>query len=754
MFFGNYICRNRCHGKIRANIRRIEVNSGLFSVAVTVSMAFGAAVAADVSAWVNPLIGTSATGHAFPAACVPFGLVQAGPDTGNGSWHYCSGYRYEDKSICGFTQTHLNGTGCPDLGDLRILPFRGELAAPSTFDHAEETAMPGYYGVRLKDAACKVEIAAAGHSAIYRIKNESGEPLKILVDCAYGITDGDPVKEIYASNVKLDGRKGLSGTNRRKKWVDRAYSFKVEFGCNASFVTELPKKKGQKAPQYVFEFADVEEILLKVALSAEGGVVEAAANMAAEIPEWDFDGARLEAEAKWNAVFGRVEIEGSPAAKTNFYSSLYRLFIQPNNIADVGAKPFYSTLSTWDTFRAAHPLYTILATEKAAEFVDSMLGQGRRTGYLPIWTLWGKDNQCMIGTHSIPVIVDWFLKDFHCRKERKEHKDSASLRLCVKNKSEYWLSAYAQIKDTLTKPHKGRVKERWDLLDKYGYYPFDEIKGESVSRTMECAYDDWCAGVMAEKLGFKDDAEFFFKRSENWRNVFDTSIVFVRGKDTKGNWREPYNPYALGHGAGKNNDFTEGNAFQYTWHVMQNPQGLVNAMGGRESFVKKLDSLFVAPSKTEGMGEVLDVTGLIGQYVHGNEPSHHVIYFYPQVGHPEKAAERIREVFDKFYLSKPDGLCGNDDCGQMSAWYVFSAMGFYPFNPCGGEYVIGAPQLPRVTLNLANGKMFTMTAKGLSRKNKYVKSVRLNGKPVKNWKIHHSDIVRGGELIFEMSDAL
>ena len=702
-------------------------------------------VKCDDAKWINPLIGTSATGHAFPAACVPFGLVQAGPDTGNGSWHYCSGYRYEDKSICGFTQTHLNGTGCPDLGDLRILPFRGELAAPSAFDHAEETAMPGYYGVRLKDAACKVEIAAAGYSAIYRIKNESGEPLKILVDCAYGIADGDPVKEIYASNVKLDGRKGLSGTNRRKKWVDRAYSFKVEFGCNASFVTELPKKKGQKAPQYVFEFADVEEILLKVALSAEGGVAEAAANMAAEIPEWDFDGARLEVEAKWNAVFGRVEIEGSPAAKTNFYSSLYRLFIQPNNIADVGAKPFYSTLSTWDTFRAAHPLYTILAPEKAAEFVDSMLEQGRRTGYLPIWTLWGKDNQCMIGTHSIPVIVDWFLK---------ECADSTCSTRLKKDSLQYWLSAYAQIKDTLTKPHKGRVKERWDLLDKYGYYPFDEIKGESVSRTMECAYDDWCAGVMAEKLGFKADAEFFFKRSENWKNVFDSSIGFARGKDSKGRWRNPFNPFALSHGAGHDTDFTEGNAFQYTWHVMQNPQGLVNAMGGRESFVKKLDSLFVAPSKTEGMGEVLDVTGLIGQYVHGNEPSHHVIYFYPQVGHPEKAAERIREVFDKFYLSKPDGLCGNDDCGQMSAWYVFSAMGFYPFNPCGGEYVIGAPQLPRVTLNLANGKMFTMTAKGLSRKNKYVKSVRLNGKPVKNWKIHHSDIVRGGELIFEMSDAL
>ena len=306
------------------------------------------------------------------------------------------------------------------------------------------------------------------------------------------------------------------------------------------------------------------------------------------------------------------------------------------------------------------------------------------------------------------------------------------------------------------------MKEGWDLLDKYGYYPFDIVKGESVSRTMECAYDDWCAGLMAQKLGergtgnverdesLKADAEFFFKRSENWRNVFDPSIGLVRGRDSKGSWREPYDPYALGHGAGRANDFTEGNAFQYTWHVMQNPDGLIAAMGGRDAFVKRLDSLFLAPTKTDGMGEVLDVTGLIGQYVHGNEPSHHVIYFYPLAGRPEKAAERIREVFDKFYLPKPDGLCGNDDCGQMSAWYLFSAMGFYPFNPCGGEYVIGAPQVEKATLHVGSNT-FTILAKNLSRENKYVKSVTLNGKHVTDWKIRHSDIMRGGELVFEMT---
>ena len=699
---------------------------------------------ADVVRWVNPFIGTSATGHTFPAACVPFGLMQAGADTGNGTWHYCSGYRYGDKTICGFTQTHLNGTGCSDLGDLRLLPFRGETPTSSSFDHAEEVAMPGYYSVRLKDAACTVEIAAAEHSAIYRIRSEGKEPLRILVDCAYGITDGDPTKEIYDSDVKLDGHNGLSGTNRRKKWVDRAYSFKIEFSRNCTKVKELPKSVGQKAPQYVFDFEDSEDILVKIALSAEGGVAGAKCNLEAEIPKWDFDAVRVAARAKWNRILNVAEIEGTQNEKTSFYTSLYHLFIQPNNIADVGAKPFYSTFSTWDTFRAAHPLYTILAADKVPGMINSMLEQGLRTGYLPIWTLWGKENQCMIGTHSIPVIVDWFLKQEKCKESRV---------VGCEVKVE-WETAYQQIKDTLIKRHEGRIKEDWELYDRNGYYPFDRLDGESVSRTMECAYDDWCAASMAEHLGHSEDAKFFFKRSGNWKNVFDSSIGFARGKDSKGRWRNPFNPFALSHGSGHDTDFTEGSAFQYSWHVMQDVPGLVAAMGGRADFVKQLDELFTAPSKTEGMGEVLDVTGLIGQYVHGNEPSHHVIYFYPQVGHPEKAAARIREVFDRFYLPKPDGLCGNDDCGQMSAWYVFSAMGFYPFNPCGGEYVIGAPQLPRVTLNLANGKMFTMTAKGLSRKNKYVKSVRLNGKPVKNWKIHHSDIVRGGELIFEMIDAL
>ena len=719
----------------------------------------------DPSRWVDPFIGTSGTGHTTPAACVPFGLVQAGPDTGNGSWEYCSGYQHGDKTILGFSQTHLSGTGCPDLGDVRILPYldfshkerkASACSAPlceiknNPVGKLSEIAEPGYYAVAL-DGGVKVEIAAAEHSAIYRITC-SGK-LRLLVDCAYGIGGKDYAKTITASDVKLVGKSGLCGKNHRRQWVERDCSFAVKFSRDCEAVEELPKEEGVAAPRYVFDFDHVDCLLVKIALSAEGGVEAAERNLSAEIPGWDFESVRSAARAKWNDVLSLAEIEGSSDQKKNWYTALYHLFVQPNNIADAGEKPFYSTFSTWDTFRAAHPLYTILAPGEVSGMVDSMLEQGRRTGYLPVWTLWGRDNQCMIGTHSIPVIVDWFLKS-----------DAAA-----SMKPPYWINAYAQIKDTLTKEHKGRTKERWDLIDKYGYYPFDEIRGESVSRTLECAYDDWCAGMMAKKLGFADDAAFFFRRSENWRNVFDKSLSLVRGRDSKGNWRQPFNPYLLGHGGGTANDFTEGNAFQYTWHVMQNPHGLMDAMGGRDVFVKKLDMLFSAPSETEGMGKVLDVTGLIGQYVHGNEPSHHVIYFYSLAGRPEKAAERIREVFDRFYQPRPDGLSGNDDCGQMSAWYLFSAMGFYPFNPCGGEYVIGAPQIEKVVLRIDDAaassvqpcligmavstkppKTFTVIAKNLSDENKYVKSVTLNGKPLMDWKISHADIVSGGELVFEM----
>ncbi len=693
----------------------------------SLALCASAAEAVGHCAYVDPFIGTAGTGHTFPSACVPFGLIQAGPDTGNGDWAHCSGYSYEDKSIYGFSQTHLNGTGCPDLGDVRILPFSAESVPGSVpYDKASERAKPGFYAVTLAGGT-KVEASATERCAIYRISYPKGAKGRLLVDPRWCITRRQPASDCIRSvDVAPDGRTDVSGKVVVNNWVERTYAFKMEF--SRPFLSEK---------DLVFDFgaSSGEPLVVKVALSALGGVSDAARNLAAEIPGWDLDRVAAAADAKWSQLLSRVAVEGSDDQKRNFYTSLYHLFIQPNNIADAGHKPFYSTLSTWDTFRAAHPLYTILVPEKAAEFVDSMLEQGRRTGYLPIWTLWGRDNQCMIGTHSIPVIVDWFLKENPVNPVNPV-------------KREFWLSAYAQIKETLTKRHEGRYKERWDLLDRHGYYPYDVIRNESVSRTLECAYDDWCAAQMAAKLGHEEDAEFFRRRSENWRNVFDPSLGLMRSKDSKGNWRDPFDPSAVGYGEGY--DFTEGNSYQYTWHVMQNPDGLVAAMGGREAFVKRLDGLFERPEVVKG--EVFDVTGLIGQYVHGNEPSHHVIYFYTLVGERDKAARRVRDVFDRFYLPKPDGLCGNDDCGQMSAWYVFSALGFYPFNPCGGTYVLGAPQIPKATVSLAGGKTLTVVARNLSVENKYVKSVTFNGRPLDKT-IEHADLMSGGELVFEMTNA-
>ena len=692
-----------------------------------------AADAAGVCGYVDPFVGTAGTGHTFPSACVPFGLIQAGPDTGNGDWDHCSGYRYGDSSIFGFSQTHLNGTGCPDLGDVRILPFVAESVPESvSYDKASESAKPGFYSVTLA-GGIKVEVSATERCAIYRIAYPKGARSRLLVDPRWCITRSSPVSScIRFADVAPDGKTGVSGKVVVNNWVKRTYAFKMEFSRPFSSERDL-----------VFDFgaSQGEPLMVKVALSALGGVSDA------ELPEWDFDRVASAADAKWSKLLSLVTVEGSDDQKRNFYTSLYHLFIQPNDISDAGQAPYYSTLSTWDTFRAAHPLYTILVPEIVPGLVRSMQRQGEFTGYLPIWTLWGRDNQCMIGTHSVPVLVDAYLKGFPGD----------------------WENVYAQIKETLTKKHEGRYKEQWDILDKYGYYPFDLINGgQSVSRTMECAYDDWCAGKMAEKLGRADDAAFFFKRSGNWRNVFDASVGLARGKDSKGKWREPFDPYALGYG--DKSDFTEGNAFQYTWHVMQDPDGLVEAMGGRDAFVKRLDGLFDQPEKVEG--DVLDVTGLIGQYVHGNEPSHHVIYFYTLVGERDKTARRVRDVFDKFYLPKPDGLCGNDDCGQMSAWYVFSALGFYPFNPCGGTYVLGAPQIPKATVrissrrdggspshgdanwesrHLAGGeKTLTIIANNFSAENKYVKSVTFNGKPLDKT-IEHADLMAGGELVFEMT---
>ena len=702
----------------------------------------------DPVRYADPFVGTGGTAHTFPGAACPFALVQAGPDTGSVGWDYCGGYRHEDREIVGFSQTHISGTGWMDLGDAMIMPVRGEPTREgfpkSRFRHETEKASPGFYRVTLDDADADVEVTASEHVACYTVRYRGPSAARLLVDTQHGFVSKEETARtrVLEASVAPIGRDAIGGTVVTRHWVKRGYAFKAAFSRPFVRAEPLPAHDPrEKGPRYLltFDLKAGEPLYVKVALSAEGGRAGVEKNLAAEVPGWDFGAVRAAAEAKWRRLLSRVTIEGDEDAKRNFFTSVYHLCLHPNDLADAGERPFYSTFSTWDTFRAAHPLFTLLCPERVPGMVDSMLAQGRRTGHLPVWTLWGVENQCMVGTHSVPVIVDWFLKELAGGEGGRGGVDLG-----------YWQSAYDQVKETLTRQHAGRTKENWDLYDRYGYYPFDRIRGESVSRTLECAYDDWCAAQMAKRLGRDEDAAFFLKRAGYWRNVIDPALGLARGKDTNGRWRTPFDPLAIGHGAENDNDFTEGNSWQYTWHVMQDPEGLAAVLGGRERTVARLDRLFAQDERLVGDTIKCDITGLIGQYVHGNEPSHHVPYLYTLLGRPDKAADRIREICEKFYSPRPDGLCGNDDCGQMSAWYIFSSLGFYPFNPCGGDYVLGAPQVARGTLNPSGKRPFTVIAKGFSKENRHVRSVTLDGRPLAGCVLRHADILRGGELVFEM----
>ena len=712
---------------------------------------------------VDVFIGSVEPGHATPAAVSPFGMVQAGPDTSlterrfdPGKAH-CSGYDYRDEWVWRFSQTHIEGTGCVSFGDFGLLPYVDGFDGrnrPARLLKDTETAEPGRYAVILKEGNARigVEIVARPRSAVYRFVFPKDKAAKLLVDLDWGLLDPSEDdcfgKKVFSSTSEFPTEKTMLGGHRVKCWNEYEMHFAMDFSSPVVGRSRLRDADGLRGEIHELDFGILNDGVLEVRLGLSYTSPRAAEkNMLEEtggIPFCDVcDAARNE----WRKVLSVVSLDpGTPSdVLKNFSAAFYRAHFQPNLISDVDQDPRYSTFSLWDTFRAAHPLYTILDELQVSDFVNSLLDQYDRQGYLPIWSLGGRENHCMIGHHAVPVIVDAYLKGV---------------------KGVNWTRAYAAVRESLTQNHKakgdgtwGLLKEDWDILDKYGYYPFDlmrgeykgrPVKGESVSRVLECAYDDACAVRFARGLGHAADAEFFGRRSANWKNVFDPSVGFMRGKDSKGKWREPFSPWDVGAGPWRENDFCEGNSWQYTWHVMQDPDGLIAALGGREKFVAKLESLFGARPLSDADGASYDVSGLIGQYAHGNEPSHHVIYFFTLAGRNDLAAKYVRKVFETQYQPRPDGLCGNDDCGQMAAWYVFSALGFYPFDPCGGEYIIGAPQVPKVTLSFVDNKIFTMTARNLSKENKYVKSVMLNGKKISDWKIHHADIVKGGELVFEM----
>lgn len=701
----------------------------------------------DYTQYVDPFIGAADNGHTFPGACRPFGMIQTSPVTGAVGWRYCSEYMYADSIIWGFTQTHLNGTGCMDLGDILVMPFTGERhrtwnAYRSSFSKTSENATPGYYTVTLDQAKVKAELTATTHAALHRYTYEQADSASILIDLQHGPAWNEKQyhSQVNSCEVNWENDSTLTGHVNNKVWVDQDYYFVMQFSHPVIDHFELPMAETEKGKRLVasFNIQPGEEVLMKVALSTTG-VEGAKANMAAEVPGWDFEGIRTAAKADWNSYLSRIEVEGTDEEKTNFYTSFYHALIQPNEISDIDGRyrnaadsvvnatggKFYSTFSLWDTYRAAHPFYTLMVPERVDGFINSLVDQAEVQGYLPIWGLWGKENFCMVANHGVSVVAEAYAKGFRGFDAER---------------------AFNAIKQTQTVSHP--LKSNWENYMQYGYFPTDLTEAESVSSTLESVYDDYAAADMAKRMGKTEDAAYFARRADFYKNLFDSSTQFMRPKKSDGTWKSPFNPSQIGHAESVGGDYTEGNAWQYTWHVQHDVPGLIALFGGEEPFLNKLDSLFTLKLETTQA----DVTGLIGQYAHGNEPSHHVTYLYALAGRPERTQELIREIFDTQYSPKPNGLCGNDDCGQMSAWYMFSAMGFYPVNPVSGEYVFGAPQLPEFVLHLADGKTFTIKAEGLSEANKYVKSITLNGEPYTKNFISHADIVKGGTLVYQMTD--
>lgn len=702
-------------------------------------------VSIDFTQYVNPFIGAADNGHTFPGACRPFGMIQTSPVTGAVGWRYCSEYVYEDSLIWGFTQTHLNGTGCMDLGDILVMPVTGNRhrawdAYRSRFQKTSESATPGYYTVTLDDAGVKAELTATVHTALHRYTYQQADSASVLIDLQHGPAWNEDQyhSQVQSCEVNWENDSTLTGHVNNKVWVDQDYFFVIRFNRPVAETFELPMQQTEKGKRIVssFNLKQGDQLMMKIALSTTG-VEGAKANMEAEMSGWDFEATRQAAKSDWNSYLSRIEVEGTDDQKTNFYTSFYHALIQPNEISDVdgsyrnaadsvvqatGGK-FYSTFSFWDTYRAAHPFYTLMVPERVDGFVNSMVDQAEVQGFLPIWGLWGKENFCMIGNHGVSVIAEAYAKGFRGFDAER---------------------AFNAIKQTQTVSHP--LKSNWENYMKYGYFPTDLTESESVSSTLESVYDDYAAADMAARMGKTADAAYFAKRADFYKNLFDPSTGFMRPKKADGTWKSPFNPSQVGHAESVGGDYTEGNAWQYTWHVQHDVPGLIALMGGEEPFLKKLDSLFTVKLETTQA----DVTGLIGQYAHGNEPSHHVTYLYALAGRPERTQELVREIFDTQYLPKPNGLCGNDDCGQMSAWYMFSAMGFYPVSPVSAQYVFGAPQFPKFVLHLPDGKTFTIIAEGLSKEHKYVDSITLNGEPYTEKFIRHEDIVKGGTLVYRM----
>jgi predicted alpha-1,2-mannosidase len=700
----------------------------------------------DFTRYVDPFIGTAGHGHTFPGATRPFGMVQLSPDTRLTGWDGCSGYHYSDSIIYGFSHTHLSGTGISDYGDILLMPTVGEVflnavnngspdkAYASRFQHRYEKASPGYYSVRLDDDDVFAELTATPRAGLHRYSFPASSQANIILD----LTHRDRVLD---SELRVTGRSTISGWRRSEGWAkNQIVYFTMEFShpfvsygiaVDDKLVPGLQEARGRNIKAY-FRFSTLvaQQVLVKVGISAVD-TNGAWLNLAAELGHKSFEQVRGEAAAAWNTELNKIVVSGGTQTQlTNFYTALYHAMTAPNLFVDVDgryrgrdqkihtAEDFsnYTVFSLWDTFRAAHPLYAIIDQERTRDFIKTFLVQYEQGGRLPVWELAANETDTMIGYHAVSVIADAAAKGIGGFDLEK---------------------AFAAMK------HSAELKQRGGL----GYYIDNgliamEDERESVSKVLEYAYDDWCIAQVARMLGRTDDYRRYLARAQSYKNVFDPVSGFMRPR-SNGGWIEPFDPREVTFA------FTEANAWQYTFFAPQDVSGLIRLMGGRRKFVNKLDHLFAAESRTTGREQV-DITGLIGQYAHGNEPSHHMAYLYNYAGEPWKTQSRVREIVDQFYKATPDGLIGNEDCGQMSAWYVFSAAGFYPVTPGSTIYAIGSPLFPEMRFRLENGKTFVIRADGVSDRAVYVQSATLNGKPYLKSYLEHRDLMAGGELVFRM----
>jgi predicted alpha-1,2-mannosidase len=672
----------------------------------------------DLTRYVNPFVGTGGHGHTFPGAIVPFGMVQLSPDTRLTGWDGCSGYHYSDSVLYGFSHTHLSGTGISDYGDVLLMPAVGpKKTYTSRFSHQNESASPGFYSVRLDDDNIFVELTATARAGMHRYTFPSTNEADIVLDLAHR-------DKVIDSDFKLQAKTVL-GWRRSQAWAkDQVVYFAIEF--SEPFIG-----LAQEGLRTVFRFdaRNGKPILVRVGISAVS-TDGALRNLRAEMDHWDFDKIRSDAVTAWNRELSKITATGGTDTQlTNFYTGLYHAMTAPNVFMDVDgqyrgrdfkihkATDFtnYTVFSLWDTFRAAHPLYTIIDTKRTRDFIKTFLAQYEQGGRLPVWELAANETDTMIGYHAVSVIADAAAKGvdgFDLKKAFAAMKHSAELR-------HYGLGAY--IDNGLI----GTEDER-----------------ESVSKVLEYAYDDWCIAQVAFQLVEGKDYYRYLYRAQRYKNVFDPQTGFMRPR-TNGGWTEPFDPREVTF------HFTEANAWQYTFFVPHDVNGLIDRMGGPAKFSDKLDQMFEAESRTTGRDQA-DITGLIGQYAHGNEPSHHIAYLYNYAGKPWKTQFRVRQIMDQFYKPTPDGLIGNEDCGQMSAWYVFSAAGFYPVTPGSTIYAIGTPLFPEVRINLEHEISFTIKAPNVSPRNIYIQSATLNGKPYSKSYIAHSKLMVGGELVFQM----